>query len=236
MLRPAGRSTPVIAAGLLLTVAVVLAQAAAQVIDFHFFDLGLPILDSGHHRSVFGIMSILAQGAAAGAIGIRAALRRRLSGVLAAALVGALIVPRALKAHEVVFKRYDVPILMVPLAIVFVVALALTFHDPKRVRSMVWAALALLACSFALHAVGPQADIVSSPHVVDYTWAYQLTGIVKHGTELAGWMLLITGLLAGAWSTGEGEVTVNDIALRLGSAGRTARTWIDRRLPVSGER
>lgn len=190
-------SSPVIRAGLLLTAAMVIAQTASQGIDFHFFDLRLRLLDSGHHGSVFGVLSILAQAAAAAAFGLRAASRRKLAGILGALLVGLLTVPRALKAHESVFKHYDVPILVGPLAIVFVAVFALTFRDAKRVRSVVWAALALLVCSFALHAIGPQADGVIRPRIVEYTWSYQLTGMLKHGAELAGWMLLATGLLAG---------------------------------------
>jgi hypothetical protein len=191
-------STPVISAGLLLTAAMVFAQTASQGIDFHFFDLRLRMLDSGHHGSVFGVISILAQAVAAGAFGLRAASRRRLAGVFGALLVGLLTVPRALKAHESVFKHYDVPILVVPLAIVFVAVLVLTFRDAKRARSIVWTSLVFLVCSFALHAVGPQADGVIRPQIVEYTWTYQLTGMLKHGAELAGWMLLATGLLAGA--------------------------------------
>jgi hypothetical protein len=194
---PSG-STAVIRAGVLLTAAMVFAQTASQGIDFHFFDLRLRLLDSGHHGSIFGVVSILAQAVAAGAFGLRAASRRRIAGLFGALLVGLLTVPRALKAHESVFKHYDVPILVVPLTIVFVGVLALTFRDAKRARSVVWAALVLLVCSFALHAVGPQADGVIRPRIVEYTWSYQLTGMLKHGAELAGWMLLATGLLAGA--------------------------------------
>ena len=59
-------------AGLLLTAAVVFAQTASQWIDFHFFDLRLRVLDSDHHGSVFGALSILAEAVAAAAIGLRA--------------------------------------------------------------------------------------------------------------------------------------------------------------------
>ena len=209
-------STTVITAGLLLTAALVSAQTASQLIDFHFFDLGVRMLDSDHHGSVFGVISILAQAAAAAAIGVRAASRRKRDGLVAAALVGVLIVPRALEGRVSAFKQYDVPIVIVPLAIVFVVAFALTLRDARKVRSIVWASLVLLVFSFALHAVGPQADGITRPNVVDYTWAYQLTGMVKHGAELAGWMLLATGMTAGVWRRMGGEVpTVADIPLLL---------------------
>ena len=183
-------------AGLLLTAAVVFAQTTSQWIDFRLFDLRLAVLDSDHHASVFGAMSILAQAVAGAAIGLRAVAMRRPALLLVAALVCALTVPRALMRYEPAFERYDVPILVAPLAVACVVLCASTFRDPKRVRFIVWGSLALLACSFALHAVGPQADADRSRPYVAHTWAYQGTGMLKHGAELAGWMLLATGMAA----------------------------------------
>lgn len=193
------RSTRVMAVGLLLTAAVVFAQAASQWIDFRFFDLGLGVLDSDHHRSVFGALSILTEAGAAAAIGLRAVSGRRAVWLLVAAVVGALTVPRALMGYEAAFERYDVPILVAPLTVVFVVLCTLTSRDARQVRFLVCASLALLACSFALHAVGPQADAIGrTTDLVKHTWSYQEVGMLKHGTELAGWMLLATGMLAAA--------------------------------------
>ena len=193
-------STQVLAVGLLLTAAVVLAQMASQWIDFHFFDLRLRALDSGHHLSVFGAASILAQAVAAATIGLRAVSMRRPGWLLVGVPVGVLIIPRALMRYEPVFARYDVPILVVPLTVIFVVLCALTFRDARRVRFMVWGSLVLLACSFALHGVGPQADADgrATTYLITHTWAYQATGMLKHGAELAGWMLLATGIAAGS--------------------------------------
>ena len=188
------RSTQVMTAGLLLTAALVFAQTASQWIDFQFLGLKVGVLDSDHHASIFGAISLLAQAAAAVAIGVRAAAVRRPSGLLVAALIGLLTVPRALMRYEPAFERYDVPILVAPLTVALVVLCVLTFRDSRRVRFIVWASLVLLACSFALHAVGPQADAVGRTGYLGDTWAYQLTGMLKHGAELAGWMLLATGM------------------------------------------
>ena len=64
--------------------------------------------------------------------------------------------------YEPAFERYDVPILVAPLIVVFVVLCVLTFRDARRSRFIVWGSLVLLACSFVLHAVGPQADSEAS--------------------------------------------------------------------------
>jgi len=198
------RSTQVMTVGLLLTVAVVFAQTASQWIDFHFFDLRLRVLDSDHHASVFGALSILAEAAAAAAIGLRAVSGRRLPWLLIAALLLVLTVPRALVRYEPAFALYDVPILVAPLTATFVVLCALTFRDARRLRLLVWGSLTLLTCSFALHAIGPQADAAgSTASLATYTWAYQGTGMLKHGAELAGWMLLATGMVAAVLSSAE---------------------------------
>ena len=186
-------------AGLLLTAAVVFAQMASQWIDFRLFDLKLRLLDSDHHASIFGAISIFAQAVAAAAIGLRAFSMRRVAWLLVAVLVGVLTVPRALMRYEPAFERYDVPILVAPFTVVFVVVCALTRRDARRVQFIVWGSLVSLASSFALHAVGPQADADGSKsYLAAHTWAYQATGMLKHGAELAGWMLLATAMAAGS--------------------------------------
>jgi hypothetical protein len=201
--RWAPRSTQVIKVGLVLTAVAVLAQTASQLIDFRLFDLRAGALDSDHHGSIFGAVSILAQVGAAAAIGLRALSTRRVAWLIVAALVGVLAIPRSLMRYVPGFERYDVPILLAPLTGVFVVVCALTLRDPRRVRFIVWGSLVLLGCSFALHAVGPQADASgftssAAAYLAEHTWAYQLTGMLKHSAELAGWMLLATGMIAGA--------------------------------------
>jgi hypothetical protein len=192
-------SNQVITAGLVLTVAVVFAQTVAQLIDFRFYDLRLRLLDSDHHRSLFGALSILAEALAAAAIALRAVSGRRLAWLLVTVVVGLLTVPRALMGYVVAFQQYDVPVLAAPLGLVFVMLCALTFRDARSVRFVVWGSLLLLGCSFALHAVGPQADAGgSSPSLSTHTWAYQVTGILKHGAELAGWILLATAMVGAA--------------------------------------
>jgi hypothetical protein len=200
-------STQVLAVGLLLTAAAVFAQTASQLIDFHFFDLRIRLLDSGHHKSVFGAASILAEAVAAGVIGLRGASARRRRWLLVAVPVGVLVIPRALMRYEAVFARYDVPILVAPFTVVFVVLCALTVRDARLVRFMVWGSLGLLACSFALHAVGPQADAdgTATTYAITRTWAYQATGMLKHGAELAGWMLLATAVAAGTLASRAGR-------------------------------
>jgi hypothetical protein len=235
-------STQVIMVGLLVTAVLVFAQTSGQWIDFRVFYLRLKVLDSDHHGSVFGVISLLAQTVAAAAIGMRAAAMRRLSGLVVGALVGLLTVPRALSSYIPAFHHYEAPILVVPLTLVCVVVWALTFGDARPVRLIVWVSLALLACSFALHAVGPQADGATRPWIANYTWSYQLTGMLKHSAELAGWMLLATGMVAAGVPCIEDYLfTVGDMAAQvdrnpeIGCDLNRPRLLADRWEPYQGE-
>lgn len=183
--------------GLCLTAATVVLQAICQLLDFGVFHLALRILDSNHHKSVFGAVSVLAQAGAAAAIILRAVRPSRLRG--ARVLLGVLV---AILALVRTFAAYDTEMLLVPVAAVFALLCWLAWRDPRTIRITVLASLALLVCSFALHTVGPAAD-AGAGHA-DGSWTFQLTAMLKHGAELAGWMLLATGMLAGSVTSPEG--------------------------------
>ena len=179
----------VIVIGLLVTVALVTLQAISQVVDFKVFNLRVRALNSDKHDSLFGLVSLLAQaGVAAASVwrGNRVERRRRWWFALGA-LIAALVIIRGL-------ITFNAKALAVPLACVFLLLCWLTWRDPRPARALVWAGLILMATSLLLHKVGLSADDSTAS---DYTWAYQITSMIKHGAELAGWMLLATGIIAG---------------------------------------
>jgi len=182
----------VITAGVVLAAVGVLAQTVSQLIDFRVFNLGIRAVDSNHHRSVFGVASILAQAAAAGGLALRAGWSsdRRRAWLALGVMVAALLVVRT-------FLGYSASALAVPVAAVFGMLVWLTARDPAPVPAVVWAALLLLGCSLALHSVGLDTD--ATHDFLNYSWGYQVTGMVKHGAELAGWTLLATAMAA-AWA------------------------------------
>jgi hypothetical protein len=60
--------------------------------------------------------------------------------------------------------------------------------DPRvGLRVALWAGLALLIISFAIH-------LVDSTRVFADTWAYQVEAPIKQATELAGWLLIFSVL------------------------------------------
>lgn len=174
--------------GLAVTMTIVTLLAAAQAIDFGFFDLRLHWLDADYRLSVFGVASILAQ-VSAGTVSAwrsRRSDRHRLAWLILAALIASLVAMRALTA-------YSASELAGPLVCVFALICWLTWADSPPSRLVSWAGLGVLAISLLLHQVGADADAVFASN---YTWHYQILGIVKHGAELAGWTLLAVAILA----------------------------------------
>jgi predicted membrane protein len=183
------RTERLVFAGLLLILATVIAQATAQAVDYGVYGLRIGALDSNLHDSVFGIASLLAQ---AGAVGTALAYARRESRrtawLLLAALVAVLLVLR-------IGVSYSAAPLVPPTAAVFALYWWLTGDTARLARRLVIAGLVLLAFSFLVHAVG--ATVVTGLGYDARSWAWQVKGILKHCTELAGWALLATGTAAG---------------------------------------
>jgi hypothetical protein len=179
----------VIAVGVAGAVALVVLQAVGQAIDFGFFGLRLWVLNCDRRYSAFGLASLVAQLAVAAAVAWRGSCveqhRRTWFGL--AGLVGVLLLIRGL-------TTFNAAALAVPLGCVFGSLCWLTRRDPASARVAVWAGLGMLAASLLLHKVGLAEDASTAS---DYTWAYQITGMIKHGAEFAGWMILATGITAG---------------------------------------
>jgi hypothetical protein len=180
----------VIVGGLVLTMTLVVLQAATQAIDFSVFDLRIWAFNCDKRYSVFGLASLFAQLAVAAACLWRGRGAEAHRGVWLGlgALVGVLILIRGL-------TTFNAKVLVVPLACVFLMLCWLTLRDPGPVRAALWSGLVLLAASLLLHKVGLGADDSTAS---DFTWAYQITSMIKHGAELAGWMMLATGIVAGS--------------------------------------
>jgi hypothetical protein len=186
----------VIVFGLLATGAMVGLLAASQLINFGVYNLRLRAFDSDYHTSVFGVVSILAQVAAAAVSGWRGTRleRHRWAWFALGALLAGLVVVRGL-------THFNATALAVPLACVFCLVCWLTWRDHRGPQLVVWTGLALMVASLLLHKVGLAAD---SSTASDYTWPYQILTVVKHGCELSGWMLIALGIAAGSVTSPSG--------------------------------
>lgn len=215
----------IIVAGLLAAAAMVALHAVTQVIDFSVFDLRIRAFNADKRDSVFGLASLLAQLATATACWWRGHCleqHRRVWFALAV-LVAVLVFVRGLTSFNAVA-------LALPLACVFVLLCFLTWRDQTAARAAVWAGLVLMVTSLVLHKVGLAADASTAS---DYTWAYQITGIVKHSAELAGWMLVTTGIVGEVAGRRARELTPAGIAAprtgRNRPSTRNSAGWLSRR-------
>jgi hypothetical protein len=185
----ADRLRRVIVVGLLSTGLMIALLAASQLINYGVYHLRLHAFDTDRHSSVFGVASLLAQLTAAAVIAWRGVRfeRQRWTWLTLGVLVAGLVLLRTL-------ITFNAKTLAAPLALAFVLVCWLTRRDRVLARSVVWAALVLMLVSLVLHQVGLDADVLNYSN---QSWAYQLTAVAKHGCELAGWMLMATGIIAG---------------------------------------
>jgi hypothetical protein len=179
----------VIAVGVAVSVATVIALVITQVVDFTVYNLRVGALNSDFHASIFGIMSLVAEGVMSAAAAFRALhSERRAPWLVLAALAAALVVVRAALPGSA-------PAFAVPCAVLFVVVWRLTSADPTRARAVIRVSLYLLAFSFVVHVfelkVAPELGFRPD------TWAGEIKCMVKHAAELSGWFLLAAGVLAG---------------------------------------
>jgi hypothetical protein len=217
----AGSVKRVIITGLLLTIAMVALLAATQLINYGVFDLRYGAFDTDRHTSVFGFASLLAQLLAAAVIAWRASRveRQRWAWVALSVLVAALVLVRVL-------TTFSAKTLAAPLACVFLLVCWLTWRDRIAGRAVVYGALVLMMASVVLHQVGLDADVLNYSN---QSWAYQFTAVAKHGCELAGWILLATGIIAGFADRRASQPTSAEVITPINGFGRAVPHELPRR-------
>jgi hypothetical protein len=184
--------------GTIVTIVIVLAASAAQLINYGFFDQRIPGLDPGSDGGVFGVAGDIALVAAAVSAGVLAA-RLRSARSLAAVLAGLLTflaADKVLSLHDHIphWLVFYLPVLAA--ASVCLVAVARGHRGAGRntVDRLIGVGLLLLACSFLLHVFGRR--LLLGLGLSDSTGlAYQTKAAVKHATEVAGWLLISLGLM-----------------------------------------
>ncbi len=186
--RPSRPTEAIVIAGVAIAVAAVIAQLAAQLVDYQVYNLRLLLLDSNKHRSLFGVASLLAHAFAVAAAFAGTVLgpRRLAWGILCLAL-SILLVLRALVGFHLLQAA---PFVLV----VFVVVWWLSMHASRGEAATLRISLALLAVSFVVHVAAPNGE--STFDYQRHTWEYQIRGMVKHAASLSGWILLASGLAA----------------------------------------
>jgi hypothetical protein len=181
---------PVLAWGGRLVLALAVAEAVTQFVNFGVLDLRYGLLDAGRQGSVFGALTVVALAAAGAAVVLHlaAARSREPLGLAALALVlVCLLGLRITHVHHAVW--YGAPLAIVVLAVLWNAG-----RDGSPERSAFRLGTLLLLVAFVAHGPG---ELVAQHYDLGYaTWLYQAKVVVKHAFELAGWGLLAAGLLA----------------------------------------
>jgi hypothetical protein len=200
---PAARFTKL---GAFVTVVVVLAGSAAQLINYKFFGLRIRSLNPGSDGGVFGVIGEIALAAAAVSAWVLAARVRstRPAAASLAVLLTFLAADDVARLHDDIpdWLAFYLPVLVA--SFICLVAVSRGSSGRPRFRAgrgagravdrLIGAGLLLLTFSFLLHVLGVR--LLVNLGVADTAgFAYQAKATVKHATEVAGWFLIALGLL-----------------------------------------
>jgi hypothetical protein len=191
--------------GVLVTIVVVLAGSAAQLINYGFFDQKIPALDSASDGGVFGAIGDIALATAAVSAWILAARARPARPLAAtlAVLLTFLATDKVARLHDHIphWLAFYLPVLVASFLCLAAVARGLSGGPqfrvdrgagPAAVDRLISVGLLLLAFAFLLHLLGVHLLLILG--FSDTGLAYQIKAVVKHGAEVAGWLLIALGL------------------------------------------
>jgi hypothetical protein len=185
-------------AGLVITAGLVVAGTGAQLVNYALA-LDDAALDSSKDGGVFGVIGDLSLvvTALAAWIALARAHRRDWAIVALPVLLTFLSVDKTLRIHDDIahWPRYYVPILVVT----FVALVAVALRLPAEGRRLVLLGLVLLGISFFIHLTGE--PLIRQLGFGQNGLAMQLKAVVKHGAEVAGWLIVALGLLAASGHT-----------------------------------
>ena len=189
-----GGSKRLTGAGVALATALVLAGAAAQLADY---GLGLHagVLDSNTDGGAFGLLGDLALAAAALAAVLLGYLRPRSEVTVAlAVLLVFLALDKALRLHDHVpdWPVYYLPVLFSTCALLVGVGQRL----PDRGARLMGVGVLLLGLALVLHFAG--GTMLRAIGAGAHGWPDQIKGVVKHGAEVEGWLLVALALALAA--------------------------------------
>jgi hypothetical protein len=159
------------------------------------FRLNVDVLDSSGDGGAFGLVGdvALASAALAAWLVVGRAHPRALATAALAVLLSFLALDKALRLHDDIahWPDYYLPILGATLAALLVVARRL----PAQSMRLMAFALTLLGVSLLIHFTGD--TVLERLRSSGEGWAYQLKAAIKHGAEVAGWLMVALSLALG---------------------------------------
>jgi peptidoglycan/xylan/chitin deacetylase (PgdA/CDA1 family) len=176
--------------GVALATALVLAGAAAQLANYGL-GLDAAALDSSTDGGAFGLLGDVALASAAIAALFLARIRPRSGPTLAlAALLIFLALDKALRLHDHVpdWPAYYLPVLLST----FLLLVRVGRRPGEPGRRLMTAGLLLLGLSLLVHFAGETA--LRTIGAAGPGWADEVKGVIKHGAEVEGWLLVALAL------------------------------------------
>jgi hypothetical protein len=184
-----------VAAGLAVTLVVVLAGSVLQFVGFGFFHNRVSALDSASDGGLFGFAGRLAIASAAFASWMVLLRLRPVTPVLVVLppVLTFLAVDEVGRLHRQTGVRlvFYLPVLLAA----FLAAGAVARRLSSRSLRLCVVALALLGTSFLIHQSGEQ--LLLRLGVSTGGWLFQVKAVVKHGAEVAGWLLMTLAIAVG---------------------------------------
>jgi hypothetical protein len=189
------RTKHLIVAGIVTTGVIVLAGTAAQLIDYGLLGNRVAALDSATDGGIFGVVGDAALALAAAAAWTALIRMRPVTAATVALppLLTFLAIDKIFRFHDHIshWIVYYLPVL----GAAFVAAVFIARRLPSRCFRIIMIALAMLAGAFLINRSGDW--ILRAAGGYDNGWMWQVKGVVKHGLEVAGWLLMALGLFAG---------------------------------------
>jgi hypothetical protein len=181
------------AAGVTVIALLVTAGAAGQFLNYGL-DLHAGVLDASGDGGAFGVVGQVAVASTAlGALSLLSRLRLGVATTMLPVLLTFLAIDKILRLHDDLanWRLYYVPILLATVIALTLVARRL----PVPSRPLVGAGLAMLSVAFVIHLSARR--VLHRLGVVEDSWISQITGMAKHGSEVAGWLLITLALAIG---------------------------------------
>ena len=202
---PALTADPVLLAGVSLALVAAVAQSTAQLVDYWAFDLRYPALNGNSSAWAFSWLGALLMVTTIVAFVVlaRSDVHRRACYALAGAFTF-LLVDNIANIHE--RSPYGKLYLLPFLGTVFALVWRVSADSDLAVRRVLRLGLGALALSLAVHLAGPK--ILAWAGWPEHSWEYQVKIATKECSELAGWVLICAGAVAGARTVRRGGTSV----------------------------
>jgi hypothetical protein len=212
---PALTSDPILLAGILLALAVAVAEWTSQLVDYWAFDLRYGALDGNSSAYAFSWLSalLMVTTIAAFLVLARSGVHRGTCYALAGAFAF-FLVDNIANIHE---RSPHGKLYMLPLfGAVFALVWRVSTDTGPAVRRALRLGLGSLGLSLAVHVAGP--TVLARAGWPGHSWEYEVKIAIKECTEFTGWALICAGAVAGARD-----------ARRVNTAGKAGRFGVAER-------